>query len=47
MVRLGHNRLKGTVDVDETYIGGEEVGIYRRETYRKAIVAIAAEIKTP
>jgi len=47
MVRPGRDRLNGTVEVDETYVGGEGVGVHGRQIYRKAIVAIAVEIKEP
>lgn len=47
MVRPGRDRLSGTVEVDETYVGGEEPGVRGRETYKKAIVAIAIEIHSP
>lgn len=43
MVRPGRDRLGGTVEVDETYVGGHEEGMRGRETYTKAIVAVAAE----
>lgn len=47
MVRPGRDRLSGTVEVDETYVGGEEPGVRGRKTYKKAIVAIAIEIHSP
>jgi transposase-like protein len=47
MVRPGRERLKGTVEVDETYVGGEEQGVRGRQTLRKAIVAIAVEVHAP
>jgi len=43
MVRTGRDRLRGCVEVDETYVGGEEEGVRGRETENKAIVAVAAE----
>lgn len=43
MVRPGRDRLTGTVDVDETYWGGEEAGVIGRLTHQKAIVIVAAE----
>ena len=43
MVRPGRERLSGTVEVDETYIGGREEGVDGRETETKSIVVIAAE----
>lgn len=43
MVRPGRERLMGTVEVDETYVGGLEEGVAGRETEQKALVAIAAE----
>lgn len=43
MVRPGRDRLHGLVEVDETYVGGDERGVRGRETYTKALVGIAAE----
>jgi transposase-like protein len=43
MVRPGRDRLRGTVEVDETYVGGPEEDVHGRETENKAIVVIAAE----
>lgn len=47
MVRHGRDRLSGHIEVDETYIGGEEEGTRGRRTERKAIVAIAVEVHFP
>jgi hypothetical protein len=46
MVRPGRERLGGEVEVDETYVGGEEPGAHGRGT-SKAIVVIAAEVREP
>jgi transposase-like protein len=35
------------VEVDESYVGGEEEGTHGRETYKKAIVVIAVEMREP
>ena len=43
MIIAGRDRLTGTVEVDETFIGGPEEDIHGRETEKKAIVVIAAE----
>jgi transposase-like protein len=43
MVRPGRDRLKGVVEVDETYVGGEEEGVRGRETLKKTLVVVAAE----
>src|SRR6266545_830759 len=47
MVRPGRERLSGRVEVDETYVGGEEEGVRGRQTQEKSIVAIAVEVKQP
>lgn len=47
MVRPGRDKLAGEVEVDETYLGGEEHGVAGRETRKKAIVAIAAQVDGP
>ena len=47
MVRSGRERLHGYVEVDESYVGGEEEGTHGRQTYKKAIVAIAVEMREP
>jgi len=43
MVRPGRERLSGVVEVDETYWGGEEKGVRGRQTFKKALIAVAAE----
>jgi transposase-like protein len=43
MVRPGREKLKGVVEVDETYFGGLEEGSRGRGTGNKALVAVAAE----
>jgi len=47
MVRPGRERLTGRVEVDETYVGGEEEGVRGRQTQEKSIVAIAVELHEP
>jgi len=43
MVRPGRERLRGTVEVDEAYWGGEEEGLRGRLTQDKALIGVAAE----
>jgi hypothetical protein len=38
MVRVGRDRLTGSVEVDETYVGGLEEGVRGRQTETKALV---------
>lgn len=45
MVCPDREKLSGVVEVDETYVGGEEPGSRGRYTETKAIAAIAVEIK--
>src|SRR3990172_944499 len=47
MVRPGRDMLKGHIEVDETYIGGEEEGLRGRKTETKSIVVIAIEVHSP
>lgn len=44
MVRIGRERLTGSVEADETYIGGQEKGVPGRKLVQKALVAIAVEL---
>lgn len=43
MIRPGRDRLRGTVEVDETYWGGNEEGVVGRLTEEKALIIVAAE----
>ena len=44
MVRPDRDQLSGDVEVDETYLGGEEPGITGRRAINRAIVVIAVEM---
>jgi len=43
-VRAERSLLSGSVEVDETYVGGEESGVGGRQLVGKALVAIAVEL---
>ena len=45
MVRPGREPLAGEVEVDETFVGGVEPGGGRRHIGKKALVAVAAEVR--
>ena len=45
MVRVGRDQLQGTVEVDETYVGGHEEGVDGRTLVGKALVVIAVELE--
>ena len=47
MVRPGRDQLAGRVEVDETYVGGDEEDVRGRRTETKAIVAVAIEVLEP
>lgn len=48
LVRPGRERLSGTVEVDETFIGGEEPGLRGgRQKGKKSLVGVAVERREP
>ena len=47
MVTPGRDRLRGDVEVDETFIGAPEGGRHGRRMIRKTMVVVAAERKAP
>jgi len=48
LVRPGRERLAGSVEVDETFIGGEEPGLRGgRAKGKKSLVGVAVEVKEP
>ncbi len=44
MVRPGRDRISGTVEVDESYVGGKKHGKRGRGAAGKALVVIATEV---
>ena len=44
MVRLDRERLGGTVEVEETYVGGSEEGVSGRRLVSKCLVLVAVEL---
>ena len=48
LIRPGRERLTGVVEVDETFVGGEEPGLRGgRARGKKALVGVAVELKEP
>ena len=43
MVRPGRDRLAGTVEIDETYLGGVEKGVRGRQVEAKTLIVVAAQ----
>jgi transposase-like protein len=43
MVRPGRDQLRGRVEVDETFVGGEDSGVAGRKVETKSLVIVAAE----
>jgi ISXO2-like transposase domain/Transposase zinc-ribbon domain len=46
MVRPDRDQLTDVVEVDESYVGGEESGVDGRQTFAKALVICAVEVRT-
>lgn len=44
MVNPNRSKLSGTVEIDETYVGGEAIGKHGRGAENKVLVAIATEL---
>ena len=48
LIRPGRGRLSGSVEVDETFIGGEEAGLRGgRQRGKKVLTGIAVEVREP
>lgn len=43
MVRPGRDRLTGTIEIDEAYVGGLEEGVRGRQTEKKSVIVVAAQ----
>jgi transposase-like protein len=44
MVVPGREKLRGMVEVDDAFIGGEELGVSGRKTYTKSVAMVAVEL---
>lgn len=47
MIRAGREPLEGPVEVDDGFVGGEEEGVVGRETFKKAKIVVAVEVRGP
>ena len=47
LVRPGRERLRGDVEMDETYVAGEEPGLAGRQKGKKVLVGVAVEREDP
>ncbi len=47
MIRPGRSQLRGTVEVDEAFIGGREAGKPGRKPQKKSLLVVAVEGKSP
>lgn len=45
MIRAGREKLSHNVQIDDAFIGGEESGVSGRESFKKARIVVAVEIK--
>jgi transposase-like protein len=45
VIRAERSQLTGSVEVDETYVGGQEPGVMGRQAGDKALVVIAVELE--
>jgi hypothetical protein len=45
MIRTGREKLSGKVQVDDAFVGGEEPGVNGRQSFKKARIVVAVEIK--
>jgi hypothetical protein len=45
MVCPGRGKLKGRIEIDEAFVGGLEEGVRGRQTEKKALIAVAAEVR--
>jgi hypothetical protein len=45
MVRPGRDQLNEVVEIDESYVGGEESGVDGRQTFAKSLVICAVEVR--
>jgi transposase-like protein len=45
MIRAGREKLSHKVQIDDAFIGGEESGVSGRESFKKARIVVAVEIK--
>lgn len=45
MIRAGREKLSGRVQIDDAFVGGEESGVVGRQSFKKARIVVAVEIK--
>jgi len=45
MIRAGREKLSGRVQIDDAFIGGKEPGVWGRQSFKKARIVVAVEIK--